>query len=588
MEAQFDAGATEFPFRRGRVRALLREADWRLHTLVKGGYWRLAALDRFDEAQHGADTLLRALVVDPSLRKSARDGAWDDVWERLSNLDRVDVPEWITPKSLVTAGNSATGLPRTDPATRVSQWLRQLVASDVGTRVALRSVSGPDDPPLGSLDAVQQRLQAVAEWVTEQPDATRRAVLAGPATEARVQRRRAMVEQRLGSTVVGAADLEEEITTLLAEAAATARRADNPSERGPAEARTSGETAVPTDLTVDLAGMGIGSIGWTDGDLTPINELIKTLAARRSAPPDDDTIRGIREAAVPIQRLARVLVSGLPDEDNDIDRSAEIDTILQEEYTAGAVARRSRRELATELAFGVADPAAVHPVPAELESTYLIAKNAATDQGDQFSAGEFFIQERIWARERHWRDLQTDTRGLVTPPSNNDDHSEREVDRVNRTVSSVPGPADTRATADTASASRDETTEIAVTTPSPLRALYRWTSNTLYGLLTGYGERPQRVLAWSVFVVVAFGLLFAGLGVLETVGGGSSGFATTPPYGSVLGYFIVSLEAFVTLVLGGSAQIESPLLRLVAQVEGFLGVFSISLFVFTLSRAVHR
>lgn len=36
------------------------------------------------------------------------------------------------------------------------------------------------------------------------------------------------------------------------------------------------------------------------------------------------------------------------------------------------------------------------------------------------------------------------------------------------------------------------------------------------------------------------------------------------------------------------ASVTTPLVRLIAQIEGFLGVFSISLFVFTLTRAIHR
>lgn len=53
----------------------------------------------------------------------------------------------------------------------------------------------------------------------------------------------------------------------------------------------------------------------------------------------------------------------------------------------------------------LSSPAEICPTPAELESTYLLAKNAAVEQGDQRSAGRFFIAERMWAREGRWRDL---------------------------------------------------------------------------------------------------------------------------------------------------------------------------------------
>jgi cytoskeletal protein CcmA (bactofilin family) len=579
VEAQFEAGGEEFPFRRGRVRSLLREADWQLHTLVEGGYWRLAALTRLDDARLGTDALLRALVVDSELRDAVLESAWDEVWDRISNIDAVEMPGWVTPEALSRTTNSPAAIAREDPVTLVGRRLRRVVAPGTSTQGTLQRENGSDALPLGSLDAIQKALRLTAEAIAELPNRMRRAVLSGPDSELRLQRRRAMVEERLRIAEADAAELEEEISTLLAEAAATGRPDDETRQETP----VNGDGMVPADLTADLAAMGIGSIGWTSGELSPVDELIQTLATRRSGSLDDDTIQGIRAAATPIKRLAEELVDGLPDVDDHPDRSASLDAILQEEYTAGTATRRFRRELTTELAFALADPTALHPAPTELESTYLIAKNAATDQGDQFSAGEFFIQERLWARERHWRDLRTDERdppsprlnggrGTGTTEYNPDAGRQTEVDATtnaeatSRTVGNQPG----------------------VATPTPVRALYRWSSNTLYGLLTGYGERPQRVLAWSVFVVFAFGLLFAGFGTIEAVGVGASGFATTPPYGSALGYFIVSLEAFVTLVLGGSAQIESPLLRLLAQIEGFLGVFSISLFVFTLSRAVHR
>lgn len=95
----------------------------------------------------------------------------------------------------------------------------------------------------------------------------------------------------------------------------------------------------------------------------------------------------------------------------------------------------------------------------------------------------------------------------------------------------------------------------------------RWGATSLLGLITGYGEKPQRVLAWSVFIVLVFTALFAGFGELDGLGVVENSFATTPPYDSMVGYLIVSLEAFVTLVLGDPAKIPSPLARLFAQIE---------------------
>jgi hypothetical protein len=106
-------------------------------------------------------------------------------------------------------------------------------------------------------------------------------------------------------------------------------------------------------------------------------------------------------------------------------------------------------------------------------------------------------------------------------------------------------------------------------------AAWQWTANALLDTTSGYGERPSRVIAFSTAVVVVFTGLFA---------------VTWPvvPYGGNLGYLLLSLESFITLVLGGGVAVEDPLVRLLAQVEGFVGAFLIALFVFTLTRSIHR
>ncbi|QLG27389.1 hypothetical protein HUG10_07435 [Halorarum halophilum] len=103
-----------------------------------------------------------------------------------------------------------------------------------------------------------------------------------------------------------------------------------------------------------------------------------------------------------------------------------------------------------------------------------------------------------------------------------------------------------------------------------------WGSNWLLDVTTGYGERPGRVIALAVFIVTLFTGLYALL------------LPTDPPYGSPLGYAVLSLESFITLVLGSTETIDEPLIRFIAEVEGFLGAFSVALFVFTLTRSIHR
>lgn len=109
------------------------------------------------------------------------------------------------------------------------------------------------------------------------------------------------------------------------------------------------------------------------------------------------------------------------------------------------------------------------------------------------------------------------------------------------------------------------------------KAAGRWAANGLFGLAAGHGERPSRVVGLSITVVLAFAALFAVL------------WSGTPPYGHSAGFLLLSLESFVTLVLGGAAEVRNPWwLRLVAEVEGFVGVFLVALFVFTLTRSIER
>jgi len=108
-----------------------------------------------------------------------------------------------------------------------------------------------------------------------------------------------------------------------------------------------------------------------------------------------------------------------------------------------------------------------------------------------------------------------------------------------------------------------------------VREFARWCGNGVLNLTAGYGERPSRVVAVSVGTILAFSGLFAQL-------------QSAPPYDTPIGYLILSLQSFVTLVLGGAEGVASPWIRLLAQVEGFAGAFLIALFVFTLTRSIHR
>lgn len=169
------------------------------------------------------------------------------------------------------------------------------------------------------------------------------------------------------------------------------------------------------------------------------------------------------------------------------------------------------------------DSVDLDPTAGDLESTYLKAKNGANNIGDVKAAAEFFRKEMVYRRRQH------------------------------------------------ALLARDGTASVR----ERAKAAWRWSTNALLDVTSGYGERSSRVVATSVAVILAFTVLFAL-------------FRPTQPYGSQYGYLILSLESFITLVLSGGETVDNPTIRLLAQLEGFSGAFLIALFVFTLTRSIHR
>jgi uncharacterized protein YjbI with pentapeptide repeats len=169
------------------------------------------------------------------------------------------------------------------------------------------------------------------------------------------------------------------------------------------------------------------------------------------------------------------------------------------------------------------EPDDFEPSPAEVESTFLKAKNGANEMGDTTVAAEFFEREMRARRRVHARVVRRGGRSWFH-----------------------------RATAVT-----------------------DWVGNLLLAGTAGYGERPSRVIGTAGLTVGIFTLGFWGL-------------LSEPPHGHPVGYLVVSLESFLTLVLAGGVEITDPWIRLVALVEGFFGAFLVALFVFTLTRSIHR
>ncbi|WP_137289510.1 pentapeptide repeat-containing protein [Natronorubrum halophilum] len=101
--------------------------------------------------------------------------------------------------------------------------------------------------------------------------------------------------------------------------------------------------------------------------------------------------------------------------------------------------------------------------------------------------------------------------------------------------------------------------------------------NLMYGAIAGYGEKPSRVILTSVVTVVAFAEIY---GLILS--------SDTSLVDQILQSYTLSLQAFVSVVFGGGAEIELLLIRLLVGIQGFIGAFLIALFVYSLTISVTR
>lgn len=163
--------------------------------------------------------------------------------------------------------------------------------------------------------------------------------------------------------------------------------------------------------------------------------------------------------------------------------------------------------------------------PEVLESTYLKAKNGASQVGDTTAASEFFVRELKYSRQSHWTNFTDSDRGVKK-----------------RAVS-----------------------------------LYKWASNSLFNVTCGYGEKPFRTVTFSLVIIVTFAFMYMSAGIRLQ---GNSGFIT---------HIIFSLQTFVTLLFGTQTPEEQIVtVRFLTSLQAFIGGFMIALFVFALTRSVDR
>lgn len=105
-------------------------------------------------------------------------------------------------------------------------------------------------------------------------------------------------------------------------------------------------------------------------------------------------------------------------------------------------------------------------------------------------------------------------------------------------------------------------------------SLLKWVSNWFFNLTCGYGERPLRTIVTSIFIIIIFAIAYWPL--------------TFPASKTVLGTLSFSTQAFATLIFGQASASAPVLVQFLGAAEGFVGAFLIALFVFTLTRSIHR
>lgn len=178
--------------------------------------------------------------------------------------------------------------------------------------------------------------------------------------------------------------------------------------------------------------------------------------------------------------------------------------------------------------------------PGELETTYLRAKNGANQVHDNESASAFFQKEMRQRRYRYRGQMSAE----LTAMYNNLDGERSMVASLGRHVRPFG------------------------------RSSINWVSNLILEATSSYGEKPSYVVLSSVAIVLGFG----------------SGYAVSFPslYRRLSQYFLLSFGSFVSFILGPTGDVTNSTVGFLTQVEGFIGAFFIALFVFTLTRSIHR
>ena len=108
-----------------------------------------------------------------------------------------------------------------------------------------------------------------------------------------------------------------------------------------------------------------------------------------------------------------------------------------------------------------------------------------------------------------------------------------------------------------------------------LKLIFLVIMNLTLSLTCGYGEKPRRTLGFSIVTISVYAVLFSLV-------------VSRPPFDSPLGYVLLSVQSFTSLIFGSTALIPKFAGSFLAASEGFVGAFMIGLFIFALTRSVHR
>jgi len=104
----------------------------------------------------------------------------------------------------------------------------------------------------------------------------------------------------------------------------------------------------------------------------------------------------------------------------------------------------------------------------------------------------------------------------------------------------------------------------------------RWLASLLFGLTTGYGERPARVVLSSTALIGGFAYLYYCLGLISP--GPSRGLGG---FGNALYFSVATFCTFSAPLVG---ILSTAVAKGLVALEAFIGMFVMGLFIFTLTR----